>query len=655
MTDTRPTLIPPRFVLPLLGLLVVLGAIQRLPGIGRSFGHDELFTISFFATRSFVDILSGYDLPNNHILHTLCVRVVQSLFGETEWLMRLPALLAGLAAIPALYWFARRLTGAPTVGLFAALLLAGHHLHISFSQAARGYTLLALLGILYAGLLWLGLTRVFTRQARQAHSQKAVEGIGAPDAETNNDTWIWVGVALTGSLATLTLPSATLLIGAGTIGALLMIRRLSTSTRRTALVPLILATLVIAVHTALIYLPLLQDLRSHAQRFGEPLSITGFSDFVSSVWFAIGPPRLGWLMHLLTAWGLITLEGARRGAGLFLGSLLGLPLLLNLALGTQADPRVYVFLVPFSLLAIAAGTESLRLLLQRKFSGTLRWAAAIPIVAVIAGFYTDIKAPMETGYRAAGRYVAEQTQAGDLVIVPYIMDSAIGYYSDGATVDRVRSLPKAGIKRVFFVDRPGTPRFRLADLMLASNFTNDAADHRDTYAHLQLPEAAFLPVREFGPTAVHQLPTVPTSFDHADLAQTDAWNLYYASNPDQTSFVTTTPLSFRLDPAGGSAVLHSRLALSFGANGLALIAVNLHGNGYASLYELVDGEPVAVQMVTPIAAPAMHVVGTDTFYAEVALAPVVADRAYGLFLTAHDVVDAGDWRLSFLPYTEPVQ
>ncbi|MDP7634704.1 MAG: hypothetical protein QF402_17330, partial [Candidatus Latescibacteria bacterium] len=103
MSDTRATL-PPRFVLPLLGLFVVLGVTLRLPGIGRSLGHDELYTIVIFASRSWLDILSGYDLPNNHIFHTLCLRGVQLLLGDAEWSQRLPALLAGLAAIPSLYW-----------------------------------------------------------------------------------------------------------------------------------------------------------------------------------------------------------------------------------------------------------------------------------------------------------------------------------------------------------------------------------------------------------------------------------------------------------------------------------------------------------------------------------------------------------------------
>jgi hypothetical protein len=644
----------------LLALCVVLGAALRLPGIGRSLGPDELFTIGVFTTHSILDIIARYDLPNNHIFHTLCVRAMQGLLGDSEWSLRLPALLAGLAGIPVLFWFARRLTGAPSVGLLSALLLAAHPLHISLSQQSRGYTLLVLCAILYAGFLWLGVTRSLTRHTGTA------PGVWTVRSNPHNDTWIWFGVALSGSLATLTLPSAALLIGAGTIGALLLARSAKAGSspgessgkgqsRFIVLLPLALATLVIAVHTALVYLPLAEELRAHADRFGQPLTISGFSDFLAATWLAIGPPRLAWLMHLFAAWGLITLEGARRGAGLFLGAIVGLPLVLTLALGAHAEPRLYLFLVPFSLVAIAAGAESLRLLIQRKTAGAIRWTAALPILAVGAAFYSNVSAPIETGYRDAGRYVAEQTRAGDLVIIPYIMDAAIGFYAAGATVDRVRAIPETGIHRVLFVDRPDTDHFRLDDLMLAANFTTDAADHRDTYAHLQLPTAAFTAIRHFGSTVVHATRTSATPIDLGILNQADAWHLYYAQDPAATSITATAASALRLDAGGKAAVIHSRRRVSFTQNGLALIALHKRGNGYASLYEIVDDEPQALQMVTPLAAPAIHIVEGDTVHADVALAPVVANREYGLFLTTHGRVEVSDWRVSFLPYKEPNQ
>ena len=140
---------------------------------------------------------------------------------------------------------------------------------------------------------------------------------------------------------------------------------------------------------------------------------------------------------------------------------------------------------------------------MRKTFATLRWAAALPLVAVGAAFYSNVSAPMETGYRDAGRYVAEQTGPGDLVIVPYLMDSAIGFYSAGATLDSMRAIPETGINRVLCVDRPGTAHVSLDDLMLASTVTTEAAAHRDTYAPLRLPTPAFNAITPSGFTVVH--------------------------------------------------------------------------------------------------------------------------------------------------------
>ncbi len=136
-----------------------------------------------------------------------------------------------------------------------------------------------------------------------------------------------------------------------------MIRR-STTRPLMHLAGLGLATFGLTLVTALIYLPLIDALRLHAQTFGQPLSFLTFPAFLTSVLDHIGPLRWTGVVQALSLWGLITLEGARRGAGFFLGGLIGFPLLLNLLLGTQAEPRVYLFLVPFHLIAAAIGYYS---------------------------------------------------------------------------------------------------------------------------------------------------------------------------------------------------------------------------------------------------------------------------------------------------------
>ncbi len=381
MSEPRFTTIPAPFVLPLLALLIVIGTTLRWPGIDRPLGSDEL-TIVSVASLMWLDVFSY--LPGDHVLYTFCARLVHSLFGG-EVALRMPALLAGLAGIPVIFWFGRRLTGAPTIGLLASLLLMGHHLHIILSGQARGYTLLTLLGMCYAATVWIALTRTLAA----ASEPRDAAGRRAPV-----DAWPWITVAIVGSLTILTMPVAILLIGAGTIGALLLIRRVRGGAGTVALLPLLLATIAIFLHAGLVYVPQLEGLRAYAQQSGQPLTFLGFAGFVSHVWGTIGPPRLGWLMHLFALWGLITLEGARRAVGLFLGALLGLPMVLNLALGTQLEAGSYIFLVPFSLIAIAAGAESLRLLILRQMRDVSwgRWAAALPTLLVLASFYSEVTA-----------------------------------------------------------------------------------------------------------------------------------------------------------------------------------------------------------------------------------------------------------------------
>ncbi len=135
--------------------LTTLALVVRLPFLERPFGHDEAYTYVAFARRSVWALLSDYHLPNNHILHTLLVHLSTRLLGDAPWAVRLPALLAGAASVPAAYalgraWFNTR------AGLLAGGLLAFTPLLISASTDARGYTLL----ILFSLLCWSLATRL---------------------------------------------------------------------------------------------------------------------------------------------------------------------------------------------------------------------------------------------------------------------------------------------------------------------------------------------------------------------------------------------------------------------------------------------------------------------------------------------------------------
>ncbi len=68
-------------------------------------------------------------------------------FGDSEWVLRMPSMLAGVIAIPVLYLLGRELMDR-AVGLLAAALLSISVFHIYYSQEARVYALFFLLSLL---------------------------------------------------------------------------------------------------------------------------------------------------------------------------------------------------------------------------------------------------------------------------------------------------------------------------------------------------------------------------------------------------------------------------------------------------------------------------------------------------------------------------
>ena len=134
-----PTPATPAFAdLPIAILLIAAAA--RLALIARPLRYDEAFTLSEFASRSPLFFLSSYTHANNHVLHTLLVWLMP---GSAVPLLRLPALLAGIAVIAATYLLARQLHDRATA-ILAAALAAGATPLVEYSAQARGYTILTL-------------------------------------------------------------------------------------------------------------------------------------------------------------------------------------------------------------------------------------------------------------------------------------------------------------------------------------------------------------------------------------------------------------------------------------------------------------------------------------------------------------------------------
>lgn len=136
---------------PVVFLVVCLAIalLVRLPLLGRSLWFDEV-CMSSQRIGTFEQLLATLYVDIHPPLFVLFMHGIGRLFGDSELALRLPALFAGLAAIPALWWTGHRLVG-DRAARWATLLLALSPVHVWYSTEARLYAPMVLLTLLGFG------------------------------------------------------------------------------------------------------------------------------------------------------------------------------------------------------------------------------------------------------------------------------------------------------------------------------------------------------------------------------------------------------------------------------------------------------------------------------------------------------------------------
>ena len=129
-----------------LALCLVTGVWLRLAHLmSYSLWYDELFML-ITSRRPFMQGLlqeEDYAAP----LYQLLLRVLGDGSHQGEWVLRVPAFMAGCLCVLAGWWLARSLFG-PVVALLTALFIAINPLQIAFAYEARPYTFFILFSIL---------------------------------------------------------------------------------------------------------------------------------------------------------------------------------------------------------------------------------------------------------------------------------------------------------------------------------------------------------------------------------------------------------------------------------------------------------------------------------------------------------------------------
>ncbi len=118
--------------------LALVWVVCLYRSITQAIVHDEALTYQLYLAAPFRTMFQYFD-ANHHFLNTLLMKVSVSLFGVSEWSMRLPALVGAGVYFAAVYRICTRQIQAASVSLLAAVLLALNPFLLDFMVAARGY------------------------------------------------------------------------------------------------------------------------------------------------------------------------------------------------------------------------------------------------------------------------------------------------------------------------------------------------------------------------------------------------------------------------------------------------------------------------------------------------------------------------------------
>ncbi|MBN2107455.1 MAG: glycosyltransferase family 39 protein [Deltaproteobacteria bacterium] len=124
-----------------------LGFAFRIYNINVSLWCDEMMQAVAASAewQDVFDIMTGY--CSSPPLDYIIMKIVILCFGQADWVLRMPAVLFGIASIPVFYFFSRSLVEQKTA-LTASALLALSPFAIAYSQEARMYSIFLFLSLL---------------------------------------------------------------------------------------------------------------------------------------------------------------------------------------------------------------------------------------------------------------------------------------------------------------------------------------------------------------------------------------------------------------------------------------------------------------------------------------------------------------------------
>ncbi len=132
-------------------LLTALALAVRLTSVSRGLFTDEIYSLAL-AQRSFGHMVELFGYEANGTPYAVSLWPLIRIFGTGARLLRAPAVIAGTASVPAMWWAARQFASRG-VALLAAVLLTLNPMAVWYSQQARAYSFVVLAACLAFGAL----------------------------------------------------------------------------------------------------------------------------------------------------------------------------------------------------------------------------------------------------------------------------------------------------------------------------------------------------------------------------------------------------------------------------------------------------------------------------------------------------------------------
>jgi O-antigen/teichoic acid export membrane protein len=428
-----------------MAVLCAVGAAIRV-ATSRGLWVDEAISVrqAQLPLLAMLDDVRTSDVhpPLHHALLWVTVR----LFGTSEFAVRLPSLLAGIALVPVLGWVGRLVYDRRT-GWIAAVVAAIAPFGVWYSQEARMYSLFMLLAALAIGFQVHALRRGLTRD------------------------WVLFGAVTAAMLWTQYFAALPVLVQQVAVAAVLWRDRHDGWRRRRLLRGWLVSTGIVLLATLPLLPILLDQLAAYGDRgaglapgqagagsstLGNAISV--YAVGANLIWAGLGYHADGVMVQLAALWPLLMLLAlallgrGRSGRSLYLLALVVVPMTALFVVGSMKRDL-------FELRYFAGAVPALLLLAARVITATVVRRGALLLSAGVAAAALSVALvdqqlnganPRLYDFEGALSEIAERAEPGDVVLYePAYLAAVVDYYAPDIEALPVGSKLDTGARTVF--------------------------------------------------------------------------------------------------------------------------------------------------------------------------------------------------------------